>query len=230
MKTTNDLPADALRINRSVVTLRQQVVEALRGAILNFHYKPGDRLIERELCERTGVSRTSVREALRHLESEGLITNLPNRGPEVARVTVEEAREIYEVRGALEALAGRLFTQNAQETDLQRLRTTLKRLEAAFANRNKRKILVEATRFYDVLLDGCGNKVVCGIIRSLHARITYLRATSMSQVGRAPDSLAEMKRIAAALFARDAQAAYDACYEHVRKAERSAIEVLKSQA
>src|SRR5262249_38670124 len=114
--------------------------------------------------------------------------------------------------------------------DLRRLRSTLKKLEAAFASGNKRKILVEATRFYDVMLDGCGNKVVRDIIRSLHARITYLRATSMSQAGRAPQSLAEMKRIASALLARNAQAAYDACYEHVRKAECSAIAVLTSQA
>src|SRR5206468_973050 len=185
----------------------------------NFHYKPGDRLIERELCERTGVSRTSIREALRHLEAEGLITTLPNRGPVVSRVTVQEAREIYEVRMSLEALAGQLFTQNASDSDLQKLRSTRRKLEAAFATGNKRKILAEATRFYDVLLDGCGNKVVRDIIRALHARITYLRATSMSRAGRAPASLAEMKRIAAALLARDPDGAYDACYEHVRMAE-----------
>src|SRR5438552_16463065 len=101
--TVHDAPgATDMRVVRNTVTLRQQVLEVLRGAILNFQFKPGDRLIERELCEMTGVSRTSVREALRHLESEGLVQNLPNKGPMVATVTADEAREIFEVRRVLE--------------------------------------------------------------------------------------------------------------------------------
>jgi len=86
--------ASGMRVVRNTVTLRQQVLEVLRNGILSFQFKPGDRLIERELCEMTGVSRTSVREALRHLESEGLVQNLPNKGPMVATVTAAEAREI----------------------------------------------------------------------------------------------------------------------------------------
>jgi DNA-binding GntR family transcriptional regulator len=83
--TAHEVPsATDMRVVRNTVTLRQQVLEVLRSAILNFQFKPGDRLIERELCEMTGVSRTSVREALRHLESEGLVQNLPNKGPMVA--------------------------------------------------------------------------------------------------------------------------------------------------
>ena len=85
----------SLRIKRQTTTLRQQVLEALRNAILDFQFKPGDRLVERELCAMTGVSRTSVREALRHLESEGLVENVANRGPTVATLTVEDARQIY---------------------------------------------------------------------------------------------------------------------------------------
>ena len=89
--TASDLQP-SLRIKRRTTTLRQQVLEALRNAILDFQFKPGDRLVERELCEMTGVSRTSVREALRHLESEGLVENVPNKGPTVATLTVEDAR------------------------------------------------------------------------------------------------------------------------------------------
>ena len=73
----NPLFVECVRIN-----LRDQVLEVLRKAILDLRFKPGDRLIERELCEMVGVSRTSIREALRHLESEGLVTNKPNVGPD----------------------------------------------------------------------------------------------------------------------------------------------------
>src|SRR5215471_5621253 len=139
-----------MRVVRNTVTLRQQVLEVLRSAILNFQFKPGDRLIERELCELTGVSRTSVREALRHLESEGLVQNLPNKGPTVARVTREEAQALYEVREVLEGLAARLFTERATAKQVAALEMALQRLASAFEQGEIRPIVAEATRFYDV--------------------------------------------------------------------------------
>jgi GntR family transcriptional regulator, trigonelline degradation regulator len=222
--TRDDL--ESLRINRSKVTLRQQVLDALRNAILEFRFKPGDRLIERELCELTGVSRTSVREALRHLESEGLVHNVPNKGPIVATVGAEEAQRIYEVREALEGVAGRLFARRATDRQIAELRAATERLERAFATKDTREIVAEATRFYDVFLDGCGNALIRDMIRSLHARVVYLRATSMSQPGRAPGSLAEMHRIMEAISRRDADAAEEACKDHVRRACAAALDVL----
>ena len=71
----------------TVPILRQQVLDQLRAAIVDLEFEPGERLVERKLCERMGVSRTSVREALRHLEAEGLITTVPHRGPVVTEVT-----------------------------------------------------------------------------------------------------------------------------------------------
>src|SRR6185369_7343119 len=105
--------ANALRVERTPALIRSQVLENLRQAILDRRLAPGQRLIERELVELTGVSRTSVREALRELAAEGLVTAIPNRGTIVTSVSAEEARQLYEVRSALEALAGRLFVANA---------------------------------------------------------------------------------------------------------------------
>src|SRR5260221_1670714 len=76
------------------VSLRERTTQVLRDAILNLHFKPGQKLVERRLCEDTGVSRTCVREALRHLESEGLIMRAPNRGVYLAVVRPDEARQI----------------------------------------------------------------------------------------------------------------------------------------
>src|SRR5215510_14537054 len=122
-----------MRVVRNTVTLRQQVLEVLRSAILNFQFKPGDRLIERELCEMTGVSRTSVREALRHLASEGLVQNLPNKGPIVATLDLRQAGQIFEVRAALEGMAGRLFAERATQAQRENLRAALVALERTFA-------------------------------------------------------------------------------------------------
>src|ERR1700761_8226731 len=94
-------------------TLRHQIVERLKEAIELGQFAPGARLIDRELCERMGVSRTSIREALRELEAAGLITTLPNKGSIVSVVSPEMARSIYEVRAVLEGLAARLFARRA---------------------------------------------------------------------------------------------------------------------
>src|SRR5690606_20358437 len=88
-----------LKVLHVAAPLRQQVLENLRGEILSGHFKPGDRLIERERCDLMGVSRTAMREALRQPESEGLVENFANRGPAVAKITREDAKGIYEVRG-----------------------------------------------------------------------------------------------------------------------------------
>src|SRR5437762_11248559 len=126
---------DSLRVIQNTPTLREMTTDRLREAILSMHFKPNERLVERDLCDQTGVSRTSVREALRHLESEGLVERRPNKGLYVTAITVEEARQIYEVRGALEPALGRLFTQRATERDLNALAATLKKIDKAIAAR-----------------------------------------------------------------------------------------------
>jgi DNA-binding GntR family transcriptional regulator len=232
LNTPAEIFADAasLRVPRSKTTLRQQVLEVLRRAILEFHFKPGDRLIERELCDLVGVSRTSVREALRHLESEGLVQNLPNKGPVVAKVTREDAQALYEVREALEGLAARLFTERATAKQVADLQAALARLTAAFGEGDIRSIVGEATGFYDVLLEGCGNATIRDLIRSLQARVVFLRGTSMSRPGRAPGSLQEMRAIVEAIARRDADAAEAASKAHVRAARDSAMAVLLTEA
>jgi len=218
-----------MRVVRNTVTLRQQVLEVLRNGILSFQFKPGDRLIERELCEMTGVSRTSVREALRHLESEGLVQNLPNKGPMVATVTGAEAREIYEVRRVLEGLAVRLFAERAGPAERAALDTAMTALERAFAAADIHEILKATTAYYDVVLSGSGNEVIRRLIGLLQARVTFLRATSISQPGRAPESLAEMQRLTAALKTGRADEAEAASAAHVDRATAAVLAALQKQ-
>ncbi|MBF4770575.1 GntR family transcriptional regulator, partial [Nocardioides agariphilus] len=106
-----------MRIERNPSPIRAQVLENLRQAIIDRRLAPGQRLIERELIELTGVSRTSVREALRELAAEGLVTVIPNQGTVVTNLGVAEAQQLYQIRSALEGLAGRLFVEHASESD-----------------------------------------------------------------------------------------------------------------
>src|ERR1700744_6795818 len=100
-----------LHVPRASTSLRVLVEDRLRQAIRTGVLKPGQRLIERELCELTGVGRTSIREALRQLEAEGLVTTIPHRGPSVSTISLDEARQLYAVRALLEGHAGREFAR-----------------------------------------------------------------------------------------------------------------------
>src|SRR6516165_8469146 len=120
-----------LRVDRDALTLRELTTGKLRDAILSLRFKPGEHLVERVLCEQTGVSRSCMREALQHLESEGLIERRGGRGLFVASVTTEEARQIYEVRAALEPEIGRLFAERASEGQIDELFASVEALGTA---------------------------------------------------------------------------------------------------
>src|SRR5512146_1240513 len=103
------------QVERVAAPLREQVSDLLRREIVSMRLQPGQRLVERELIERIGVSRTTVREALRELAAEGLVTTIPQKGAIVAIPSPKEAAEVYEVRALLEGLAASEFATNADE-------------------------------------------------------------------------------------------------------------------
>lgn len=218
---------DSLRVV-SGPSLREQVAAKLRNAIAMGQFRPGDRLVERELCEMTGVSRTSVREALRELESDGLITTVPHRGPSVAVVTLEQARSIYEVRAVLEALAAKLFAENATDSDVEALVAATNVLKTAYAGGMLAEIFPAKTAFYEILLEGCRNDVVAHMLRSIHIRVSQLRMTSLSQPDRAKASIREIEALVDAIGARNAQEASRLCLEHVTNAATIALDFIAS--
>lgn len=207
-------------------SLREQVAAKLRNAIAMGRLKPGERLVERELCEMTGVSRTSIREALRELESDGLITTIPHRGPSVAVVTPEQARSIYEVRAVLEALAAKQFAQDASDDDIEALIRATDALELAYESGRLADIFPAKTQFYEVLLDGSGNEIAAHMLRSIHIRVSQLRMTSLSQPERNKASISEIRALVAAIQARDAEEAGRLCLEHVQNAAKVALQII----
>ena len=216
-----------LRVERKPAPIRTQVLDNLRLAIVERRLAPGQRLIERELVELTGVSRTSVREALRELAAEGLVTVIPNKGTVVTSVSAEEARQLYQVRSALEGLAGRLFAENATQAQ----RTALVRAQKRIARlTTKGEPLHDAKDgFYDVLFEGAGNDALRTVVAGLHARVSVLRSLSLSVPGRRAQAVAEMQAIVEAVLADDAEAAARACSRHVEEAGRVGLQALHSE-
>jgi len=221
--------AESLRVERAPAPIRSRVLDNLRQAIIERKLAPGQRLIERELVELTGVSRTSIREALRELAAEGLVTTIPNKGTIVAKVTAEEARQLYQVRSALEALAGRLFVENATVAQRRALTNALRAVERA-AGKGAPAMLAAKDKFYDVLFEGGGNEALRSIAGTLHARINLLRSLSLSRPGRAAESLAELAEIVAAVASNDADAAAKACSHHVEAAGMAGFSALTQEA
>jgi GntR family transcriptional regulator, trigonelline degradation regulator len=213
----------SLLVKRDMTPLRSKVTERLRSAICTQRLPQGSRLIERELCEMLGVSRTLVREALRQLEAEGLVTNIAHRGPSVAVLDRPTAAGIYEVRAVLEALAGRLFVERARPEHKQRLKAALAAMFKAGEQGDIPRWLRGTGQFYDALFAGAGNEVIAAILRPLSGRIYLLRARSMAMPGRREESLREMQAILDALLSGDAAAASDACQRHVETAAAYAL-------
>lgn len=202
--------------------VRDQAAESIKAAILSGFLQPGQRLVERDLCEMCGVSRTSIREALRVLEGEKLIVNLPHRGPRVATPTVEEAQQIYEVRAVLEGLLGRWAAINATKTDVGALNDATDKFETAEKAKNLHEMVAAADEYYLLLAQIAKQDIASELLRTLRARITTLRATSMSSEGRGPHSTAEMRAIVQAIAARNPEEAAEACVRHVRMAAAAA--------
>jgi DNA-binding GntR family transcriptional regulator len=212
-----------LKITRNTITLRQIVLDKLRDAIINSQLKPGQRLVERELCKVLDVSRTSVREALRHLESEGLVQYAGQRGPSVTVLATQDVKNIYELRAALEGLAGELFCSRASDEQIQQLQDTTDALKAAFDRAEVSEILACTKDFYDQLLEGSGNTEVGASLYRLWARIMVLRAGTIAHKGRWKNSLKEMQRIMQSISQRNAEAARKACVAHVQAAGAIAL-------
>jgi DNA-binding GntR family transcriptional regulator len=199
-------------------TVQRLAVEKLRAAIVAGVFKPGDRLVEADLCALLGVSRPSVREALRSLEAEKLVAVAPNRGFSVPTLSWAEAEEIYKVRALLEAEAAALFTPRATPKQLRQMRAALSEFRSSIKSDDRVLQVTSTSRFYDPILSGCGNRIIQEILESLMARITFLRARSMSQAGRSKFSLREMTSIYDAIKARDIERARAAARDHVEKA------------
>jgi DNA-binding GntR family transcriptional regulator len=214
-----------LRIE-DVPTVRAIVAQKLREAIMSGTLKPGQRLVERELCEMMGVSRPSIREALRHLEADGLVNTVPHRGPVVSTISLEEARQLYDARAVLEGFAGRECARLRDPDVVHRIGDALTRLKAAAAKQDLVGCLEAKTDFYGALIGGCRNSFVQRMLKPLHDRITLLRITSMSQPKRINKSLREVTAIWRAIQSGDEELAERCCVDHVKAAAVAALDMI----
>lgn len=212
------------------VSVRQTAAEQIRAAIVAGELLPGQRLPDRMLAELTGVGRTTVREAVRQLEAEGLITVVPHRGPTVAVLTEQETRDLYELRAMLEGEAGRLCAQRGTPAQADALLRAVDALEQAWLRRQISGVMDANAEFYAALLDGAGNDALRQALGSIHNRLALFRFSSTRWPGRTAQSVVELRAIAEAVAARDPEASARACVHHIEAAAELALIVLAERA
>lgn len=206
--------------------LRDIVFEAMREMIVSGKLAPGERLMEIQLAEEMGVSRTPVREAIRKLEIEGLVVMMPRKGTYVAGLSIKQMAEVFEIRTALEELAVQLAAERISQEELDRLEYLMISISKKGDEKDYKSVVKLDEEFHDVLFKAARNEKLSQIIGNLHEQIHRYRAASLSYPGRLKNTLEEHENIVNALAKRDADAAGKAVREHVDAAESSFMQVM----
>lgn len=203
--------------------LREVVCETLRNAIVAGVLKPGERLMEIQVSEELGVSRTPVREAIRKLELEGFVVMIPRRGTYVSDLSIKDINEVFEVRTALDILAAGLAAERITADELEQMERLLVELGECIEQNDIDKIVQADSQFHDLLYSASRNKRLEGIINNLREQLTRFRSLSMSYPGRLKEMMVEHTRMVESLGQRNVSLAKRLAGEHMANAEQTLL-------
>ncbi|HWJ02374.1 MAG TPA: GntR family transcriptional regulator [Verrucomicrobiae bacterium] len=207
--------------------LREIVFESLREAIISGVLKPGERMMEIQLADEMGVSRTPVREAIRKLELEGFVVMIPRKGAYVAGISLKDIADVFEIRAALEGLAAGLAAERITEEELELMERLLVR-KGEIIETNDLESLVEVdTDFHATLYQASRNERLVQILSNLREQIQRFRTTSLAVPGRMKEALEEHRKIIEALSERNVALAQALATEHIENAENVMLEHLR---
>lgn len=209
--------------------LRELVFESLREAIILGRLKPGERLMEVQLAEEMGVSRTPVREAIRKLELDGFVVMVPRKGAYVAGITIKDIVDVFEVRAALEGMAAGLAAERITDEELDQLERALVQIGEFQTGDNINAVVQGDTEFHSLIYQGSRNQCLVQIITHLQEQIQRFRMTSLSQPGRSKYALDEHKKIVEAISDRNVELAQSLAREHIENAEQSLLNAIRKE-
>ena len=220
----NDPRLPALSITPRL--LHDEVAERLRELIVRGELPPGARLNERLICERFGISRTPLREALKRLASQGLVELLPNRGAIVAPLDVAKIRDMLEVMGVLEAQAAEQACRNATDEDLSALRARHEEMLRCFRRRDLAAYFAANQRIHLQLVELSGNRTLAEIYATLNANVQRVRYQANLSRARWQAAMAEHEQLMQALERRDARKARAIVRDHLAAKVAVVLEAL----
>ncbi len=188
-------------------SLSSRVFHALREHILSGKYKAEEELKEKSIGEEFGVSRTPVREALRQLELEGLVTIIPNKGAYVVGISPKDIRDIYEIRSRLEGLCAGWAACYITEEQLDELEENIYLSDFHTAKGNYEQLVELDSRFHEILYRASGSSQLRHILSDFHHYVQRVRKVTLAMPERAQNCNAEHRKIVEALRERDREAA-----------------------
>jgi len=216
---------EPIRRHAAASTVIESCVRRLRGAIMVGDLRPGQKLVEADLCRDLGASRASVREALRALEADRLIELLHNRGPSVAKLGEQEIEEIHDVWALLTSETVYRFARLATDGDIARLESIMGRLKDALQAKNPLRQLNVTNSFFSHISEKCGNDMLVDIVTGLVSRLNFLRAQSLRHDGWREQCAIEIEAILKAIRQRKPLAARRAAQRHIESACRAATKI-----
>ena len=209
--------------------LRDVVFNALRQAILRGELKPGERLMEIQLANKLGVSRTPVREAIRKLELEGLVLMIPRRGAEVADITEKSLRDVLEVRRALEELAVGLACERISEEDVEKLKEAAKNFEQTLQSGDVTEYAEADVKFHDIIYFATENQRLIQLLYNLREQMYRYRVEYLKRKEVHPILLEEHEYIIRCIEERDKENAMKAICTHIENQEKAVSDTIRTK-
>lgn len=209
--------------------LRELVFETLREAIISGKLKPGQRLMEVQVAEALGVSRTPVREAIRMLELEGFVVMMPRKGAYVADISIKDITSVFEIRRALEGLAAELAAERASPEHLEKLERLLVELADCVEREDVARFVELDTKFHETVYEASRNERLAPILSLLREQIQRFRTRTLSNPGRMRVAHDEHRALVEALADRDAERARQLASEHIESAENLLMALIQAE-
>lgn len=209
--------------------LRDVVFQTLRKAILRGELLPGQRLMEIQLAEKMGVSRTPVREAIRKLELEGLVVMIPRKGAEVAHISGKNLKDVLEVRRALEELAGELACERMTDEKMKKLEYANKKFTSVI-DRDDITIIAEADEaFHNLIYLSTDNERLVQMVNNLKEQMYRYRIEHIKDKAQRKLLVQEHREIMRALDERNVEATRKAIRNHIMMQEIAVLKKIKEQ-
>ena len=213
-----------LKVNMNeYLPLRDVVFNTLRQAILKGELEPGERLMEIQLADRLGVSRTPIREAIRKLELEGFVVMVPRRGTYVADISLKDIAQVFEIRSALEELSAGLAAERITPDELEDLERILVEINEYIANDDFDKIVDADIRFHDVLYHASRNNRLVDILNNLREQMLRFRSISMHYPGRLAATWEEHRQLVENIANHNSAQARKIAKKHMENSEKTLL-------
>ena len=209
--------------------LRDVVFNTLRQAILKGELAPGERLMEIQLAEKLGVSRTPIREAIRKLELEGLVLMIPRKGAEVAKISEKSLRDVLEVRRSLEELAIELACQRMTDEEIEQLGERQNDFKNAINKGNAMNIAETDEAFHDVIYLGTGNDKLVQILNNLREQMYRYRVEYLKEEQTRNLLVSEHEELVKAIREGDVQKAQDISFHHLENQRKAIIRTIRAE-